>query len=145
MWMSHSSGERGRPRHEPSGGVRAQAEPLAALAAVFAVIVGLGIYVGGLHAAVPAAGPEPVAPTALDAAVDRTSDPAGVLAPGRLARVPDVAPAGHRVNATLTTADRQWRIGPPVPADATDRAARRVAVRQAPNRTVVGRLRVIVW
>lgn len=120
-------------------------EPLAALAAIFAVTVGLGLYVGGLHAALAPSGMEPVAPTALDAVVDRTSDATGIVAPGHLSHASDVAPASHRLNATLTAAGRQWQVGPPVPADTPDRAGRRVAVELAPNHTTVGRLRVVVW
>lgn len=143
MWMSRSSAE-GRRTHT-RGGLRGQTEPLGALAAVFAVTVGLGIYAGGLHAAFIAPEDERLAPTALDTAVDRTSDATGVLIPGRLSRAPDTAPAGHRLNATLTVDGRQRQAGPPIPADAGESAARRVAVRLTPNRTAVGRLRVVVW
>jgi hypothetical protein len=144
MWMSRSSGEGGRT---PNGRCdqRGQTEPLAALAAVFAVTVGLGIYAGGLHASLPPAGNERLAPTALDTAADRTSDTTGVLMPERLSRAPDAAPAGHRLNATLTADGRLWRVGPQIPEEVADGAARRVAVRLAPNRTTVGRLRVVIW
>jgi hypothetical protein len=118
---------------------------LAALAAVFAVTVGLGIYAGGLQAALPPAGDEQLAPTALDAAAERTSDTTGTLTPRHLSRALGAAPSGHRLNATLTADGRQWRVGPPIPAAAADSSARRVAVRIAPNRTAVGRLRVVVW
>ena len=140
--MSRSSGE-GRVR--PLGRLRAQAEPLAALTAVFAVTVGLGIYTGALHAAIPVPDDRHLAPTALDAVADRVGDDTGVLSPKRLGSAPAVAPDGHRLNATLTADGRRWRVGPPTPTAASDRAGRRVPVRVAPNRTAVGRLRVVVW
>ena len=141
--MSRSSGEGRRVR--PSHGVRAQVEPLAALAAVLAVSLGLGIYTGALHAAIPVPEDRQHAPTALDAVADRVGDDTGVLAPESLPAATAVAPDGRRLNATLTADDRRWHLGPPIPAAASDRASRRVPVRVVPNRTAVGRLRVVVW
>jgi hypothetical protein len=138
--MSRSSGEL-----LSRAGSRAQVEPLAALAAVFAVIVGLGVYAGALDAVVPAPGREEIAPTALDATVAATSDPTGAVAPGRLANASDATPEGRQLNATLRTNGRRWTVGPPIPAGGGDRASRRVAVRWSSDRTALGRLRVVVW
>jgi len=98
--MSRSSGEGHRFR--PSHGVRAQVEPLAALAAVLAVSLGLGIYTGALHAAIPVAEDRQHAPTALDAVADRVGDDTGVLPPEGLPAATAVAPDGRLLNATLT-------------------------------------------
>jgi hypothetical protein len=142
--MSRSSGERLATGPEPGTG-RAQVEPLAALAAVFAVTIGFGIYTGALGAAMPA--PDETAPTrsALDAVAGAASDDTGVVTPDRLGTALDAAPGEHRVNATLTTAERRWTAGPPTPASSADRATRRVAVATTPDRTRVGRLRVVLW
>lgn len=142
--MSRSSAEAATPSSRASLR-RGQVEPLAALAAVFAVTVALGLYAGALQSASPpVAEPDP-APPALDAVAGAASDATGVLDPGRLAPALGAAPDDRRVNATLTADGRQWRVGPPTPATVSGRAGRRVAVATAPNRTAVGRLRVIVW
>lgn len=124
---------------------RGQVEPLAALAAVFAVVVGLGIYAGALDAVVPAPRAERLAPAAADAVSAAATDPTGVVDPGRLPAAIDAGPRGHRLNATLRAGDRRWTAGPPVPASATDRASKRVSVRGPADRPAVGRLRVVVW
>lgn len=142
--MSRSSGD--GPRH-PLGTVaeRGQVEPLAALAAVFALTVGLGLYTGALHAAVPTPTDDELAPTALDAIVGTASGPTGVIDPERLPAALAAGPDRHRTNATLAAAGRHWAVGPPLPGEASDRARRRVAVDVGPNRTAVGGLRVVVW
>lgn len=145
--MSRSSGEAaglGAGRAGRAGRRRAQVEPLAALAAVFAVVVGLGVYAGALDAAVPAPREERLAPTALDAVVAAASGPTGAVAPTRLPAARHAGPAARRLNATLHAAGRRWTTGPPVPRGADDRASRRVTVRLPPGRRVVGRLRVVV-
>jgi hypothetical protein len=124
---------------------RGQVEPLAALAAVFAVTAAFGLYTGTLQAALPEATGADLAPTALDAVAEAASDRTGVVDPTHLSTAPAVGPEGRRLNATLTAADRRWGAGPPIPAAASDRATRRVAVDTASNRTAVGRLRVVVW
>ncbi|WP_254831129.1 DUF7285 family protein [Haloglomus salinum] len=124
---------------------RGQVEPLAALAAVFAVTAALGLYTGALQAAIPEPTGADLAPTALDAVAEAVSDRTGVVDPTRLSAAPGAGPEGRRLNATLTAADRRWCAGPPIPAAASDRAARRIAVDTAVSRTTVGRLRVVVW
>jgi hypothetical protein len=124
---------------------RAQVEPLAALAAVLAVTVGFGLYTGALQAAMPTPGDPDLAPTALDRIAGATSDATGVVDPRRLGEALTAAPDRHRLNATIVAAGRHWAVGPPLTGAASDRARRRVAVDIGPNRTVVGRLRVVVW
>lgn len=138
--MSRSSGE-GR---SPAPDRRAQVEPLAALAAVFAVVVGLGLYAGALDGAVPPdQEPEP-APTVVDSVADAASDPTGVVEPSLLPTAQSTVPDDRRVNATLTAGSERWVVGPPVPEGPTDRAARRVGVRTGDG-IALGRLRVVVW
>lgn len=142
--MSRSSGD---APGDPVASVRerGQVEPLAALAAVLAVVVGFGLYTGALHAAVPGPTDEELAPTVLDALVGTTSDPTGVVDPARLPAALATGPDRQLVNATLVAVGRRWAAGPPIPDDASDRARRRVAVDVGPNRTAVGSLRVVVW
>jgi hypothetical protein len=117
-------------------------EPLAALAALFAVCVGLSVYALVLA---DAGRPtdrdlaEPTLATAGDAVSVR-----GVAHPARLDRALDARPSGTRLNVTLTTDSRAWSVGP-TPAVHGDRATRRVSVRLGPGRVRVGRLRVVVW
>ncbi|MFB6205036.1 MAG: hypothetical protein ABEJ05_00705 [Haloglomus sp.] len=120
-------------------------EPLAALAAVFAVTLGLGLYVGALHGVVPEPTASVLAPMALDAVAGAASGPTGVVDPERLSSAVANGPDGHRLNLTLAASERRWRVGPSPPTAASDRAARRVAVAVSEARTAVGRLRVVVW
>ena len=130
-----------RPGDEGAGR-RGQVEPLAALAALFAVCVGLSAYAlviadAGRPTDRDLAGP------AL-ATVDDAVSVSGVVRPARLDRALDARPSGTRLNVTLTTDSRTWNAGPP-PAVHGDRATRRVSVRLGPGRVRVGRLRVVVW
>lgn len=124
----------------PRSSDRGYVEPLAALAAVFAVAVGLTVYVGGLSGVL---GPDDrsAAETVLDDLVG-TSATMGVVDPGA---VRDAAPpAGWQANVTLATRDGRWRRGPTPPAGA-DRATRRVSVRLGPGTIRPGRLTVEAW
>ena len=127
---------------------RGQVEPVAALAAVLAVCVGLSIYAGvvddvafggGDRSAAPDATARQVADAVADAA--RSS---GALVPDRLVEALDTGPAGYRVNATLRTADRRWAAGPTPPA--RTRSARiRVTARVGPADVDPATLGVEVW
>lgn len=134
-----------RPRVRPTDGTgrrRAQVEPLAALAALFAVCVGLSVYAAVLaDAGAPTERDlaEPTLETVDDAVTDR-----GAVQPARLGRVTAHAPSGGHLNVTVTAGDRRWTVGPR-PAVDGDRAGRRVSVRLGPGRVRVGRLRVVVW
>ncbi|AUV81020.1 hypothetical protein C2R22_04550 [Salinigranum rubrum] len=127
---------------DPAPSRRGQVEPLAALAALFAVCVGLSTYAlvvadAGVSTDRDAAGP------ALAAVHDEVSV-RGVVHPDRLGRALDARPLGSRLNVSLTTDGRQWTVGPDA-AVRGDRAFRRVSVRLGPGRVRHGRLRAVVW
>ena len=119
---------------------RGQAEPLAALAAVFAVGVGLAVYAGALPEADE---PSTVDPDTVLQDVRQSPMEGGVLVPGTLGTGREV-PAGWEVNVTLETPDGRRTLGPSPPPDAR-RASRPVTVRLAPGALRPGRLRVAVW
>ena len=126
---------------------RGQAEPLAALAAVLAVCVGLSLYAGvagdvasgGRHSA----GSDATARQTADAVADAARS-SGSLAPDRLAGALDAGPAGYRVNATLRTADRRWTVGP-APPDRARSARIRASARVGPADVDPAILEVGVW
>jgi hypothetical protein len=117
-------------------------EPLAALAALFAVCVGLSAYAVVLADAGEPTERELAAPTL--ETVDDAVTSRGTVRPTRLGRVTEHAPSGGRLNVTLVAGERHWTVGPR-PAVDGDRASRRVSVRLGPGRVRVGRLRVVVW
>lgn len=123
---------------------RGQVEPLAALAAVFAIGVGLALYAGALDATLPRLAPSrEMAPTAADRLVAEASSFGGVVPP--LAEpVAAATPTGYDLNATLRTANGTWTGGPPAPAG-TDCQYRTVTVRVAPGRVRPAGLEVCVW
>lgn len=121
---------------------RAQVEPLAALAAVFAVGVALSTYAGVLDSTLPTSDRDLAGPTV--ERVERRASDAGVLDPDSLAGGLRAGPDGYRLNLTLTAAGRTWSAGPPAPASA-DAASTTVSVRVAPGRVRPGRLRAEVW
>lgn len=116
---------------------RAQAEPLAALVALFAVCVALSLYAGALDVRAP--GDDPPVRGALDATYDRLRNGSAAV-PSRLS----LPPSRYAVNVTLSAAGNDWSVGP-VPPRGTSRASRPVAVRLGPGRVAAGRLRVAVW
>jgi hypothetical protein len=126
---------------------RGQVEPAAALAAVFAVCLGLSLYAGVATDAVStgrlADGPDGTARQAADAVADAARS-TGAVVPGRLAGALDAGPSGHRLNATLRTADRRWTVGPAPPTRASV-ARTRVTARVGPAEVVPATLRVEVW
>ena len=124
-----------------------QVEPTAALAAVLAVCVGLSVYAGVAEDVVSAetlaAGPDATARQTADAVADAARSSGSVI-PGRLDGALDAGPSGHRVNATLRTADRRWTAGPAPPDRATS-ARIRVTARVGPADVDPATLRVEVW
>jgi hypothetical protein len=119
-------------------------EPLAALAALFAVCVGLSLYATILVDAAPPRERDLAGPTV--AAVDDAVTVRGVVYPARLDRALDHRPSGARLNVTVVTDTRRWAIGPsPTVRGDRSTADRRVSVRLGPGRVRVGRLRVVVW
>lgn len=121
---------------------RGQVEPLAALAALFAVTVGLSTYALVL-ADTSAPTDRDVARPALAAVHDQVTVQ-GAAHPTRLGRALDHGPAGTRLNVSLTTSDERWAVGPESAVHG-DRASRRVSVRLGPGRVRAGSLRVVVW
>lgn len=122
---------------------RAQVEPLAALAAVFAVCVGLALYGGVLSSVIPETSRDLAEPT-LDRVHDRVST-GGVTVPERLDSAQAVGPEGYELNLSVMADDRRWVVGPTPPASADDTASRATGVRVIPGRVDPGRLRVVVW
>ena len=122
---------------------RGQVEPIAALAAVFAVCLGFSLYAGVATDAVPAGSPSGTARQTADAVADAARS-AGAVDPGRLSGALAAGPSGRRLNATLRTADRRWAAGPTPPARATD-ARLRVTARVGPADVDPATLRVEVW
>lgn len=123
---------------------RAQVEPLAALAAVFAVGVGLAMYAGALDTTLPLlTADRDVAPTAADrlTSVAATS---GAVEPPLTGPVEEARPTGYELNATLTTAAGTWTGGPPRPPE-PECERRAVSVRVGPGRVRPGRLEVCAW
>lgn len=124
---------------------RGQASPLAALAALFAVCTGVSIYVVALGGAVPAGDDRAYADPTLHRVSDELSE-GGVVDPSTLDAARSAAPAGRRLNVTLTVGDRRWTTGPRPPTGGrTDAASRAASVRLGPGSVTPGRLRVEVW
>ena len=130
----------------PTNG-RGLVEPLAALAALFAVCVGLSMYAVVLaDAGAGGASERDVAAPTLTAVHDAITA-GGVVLPARLDRALAERPTGQRLAVVLTSDDRRWTVGSPLPTvvDRTSQAQRPVSVRLGPGRLTAGRLRVVVW
>jgi hypothetical protein len=123
---------------------RAQVEPLAALAAVLAVCIGLTLYAGAVEAVLVSLSPDrAVAPTAADRLVTTTSSFGSMVVPlGPNAS--SARPAGYELNATVVADGSTWTVGP-TPPDASECARRRVSVRIDPATVRPGTLEVCVW
>lgn len=122
---------------------RAQTEPLAALVAVVAVGLGLGLYAGVLDAKLPGSPDRNLAGSSIEP-VESTVAPAGVATPSRLDDARRAGPDGYETNVTLTVDDRSWAAGPIPPAGASN-ATTRVGTRTAPATVRAGTLEVWVW
>lgn len=128
----------------PSWSGRGQVEPLAALAAVLAVAVGLSLYVGVLDTTLPELTTDRrMAVTAADRLVTEATSFGAIATP--LDEPAEAArPTGHELNATLRSDGRTWTAGSPRPPSA-DCVTRRVTVGVAPGRVRPGRLEVCTW
>lgn len=120
-----------------------QVEPIAALVAVFAVCVGVTLYVGVLDDHLPIETDRALEETAADRLVAEASSD-GVVEPPVPTAARAATPTGYRLNATVRADDRTWASGPTPPADVT-RAERRVPVRVEPGVVRPGRLEVRLW
>lgn len=123
---------------------RAQVEPLAALAAVLAVCIGLSLYVGVFEAALVSLSPDrAVAPTAADRFVATASSFGSVSVPiGDSAE--KARPAGYELNATVIADGSAWTAGPTQP-DESECVRRQVSVRSEPATVRPATLEVCVW
>jgi hypothetical protein len=134
---------------------RAQTEPLAVLAALFAVGAGLALYAGVVDTTLGGDEDRNVDPT-LRRVWDAVSE-AGVLVPTNLSDGLAVGPEGREIRITVTSQpshgnrdtaatpdNRTWTAGPETPPDAAS-ASRTASVRVGPGRVRSGRLRVEVW
>ncbi len=123
---------------------KGQTEPLAALVAVFALGVGLSLYVGVLDSTLPSLTVESeMAPIAADRFVEEASA-LGVVRPPIGDAVDAASPNGYATNATLRSDPGVW-TGGPTREPSADCVRRRVSVRTAPGRVRPGTLEVCVW
>ncbi|NHN47448.1 hypothetical protein G9464_07545 [Halostella sp. JP-L12] len=121
---------------------RGQTEPLAVLAALFAVGAGIALYAGVVDTSLGGRDAPDADPT-----VDRVRSEVsenGVVDPTALSAASEVGPDGRSVRIELRADGREWTAGPESPPDARS-ASRRVSVRVAPGKVRVGRLRAEVW
>jgi hypothetical protein len=127
----------------PVRAARGQVEPLAALAAVFAVAAALSIYAGVIADFPGTESEREIGETVLDGVAEEITT-AGVTHVLTTLNVSTVVPDGWQANATLQTGQMIRRVGPEPPASA-QRASRRVAVRIGPGTVRPGKLQVAVW
>lgn len=119
---------------------RAYVEPVAAIAAVFAVVAGLTVYAGAVDRALAPTDRSVAEPVLDDLLREARID--GVVDPGRLAAAEP--PTGWHANVTLSTPEGRVTRGPS-PPNSADRASRQVAVAVAPRSIRPGRLTVVAW
>jgi len=122
---------------------RGQTEPLAALVAVAAVALALGLYAGVLDTSLPGPSDRHVEATALSAVEDHVA-PAGVVRPSLVSGSPAAGPSGYETNVSVAAGEHRWTAGPRVPSN-VNRTTERIGVRVAPARVLPGRLGVVVW
>ncbi len=123
---------------------RGQTEPLAALVAVFALGVGLSLYVGVLDSTLPLLSSNTeMTPTAADRLVSESSS-FGSVRPPIEESVATSRPTGYRLNATLRADGTSWSGGPSI-AESADCIDRSVSVRTGPGRVRMGELEVCTW
>lgn len=129
-------------RTSENSGDRGQTEPIAALVAVLAIAIGLGIYAGVAADQSPGreeADAEATMQQLTAAAVaDGVLDPAIALDPKAYRR------PGEAVNVTVRYDGRIRSAGPTPPPDA-DSASRPVTIRTDAGEQVPGRIAVEVW
>lgn len=121
---------------------RGQIEPLAAIAAVFAVVVALSMYAGALDDALTDSDRRDVSRSTVESVASEL-ERHGVVDPARLDALSS-GPDGYRLNVTLLADDRQWAVGP-TPPETAQQATERVSVRLRPTTVRPGRLLVRVW
>ncbi len=123
---------------------RGQTEPIAALAAVFALGLGLSLYAGVLDTTLPTLTTDrEMAPNAADR-LEANASTFGAVDPPLNGSVAAARPTGHRLNAAVRTDEGRWTGGPPRPPR-PECVERSVTVRVAPARVRPGVLEVCVW
>lgn len=123
---------------------RAQTEPVAALAAVFALGIGLSLYAGAIDTTLPQLRTDrEMAPHAADQ-LETAGSSFGAVDPPVNGSVEAARPTGYRLNASVRSGEDRWTGGPPRPAS-PECVARQVTVRVAPARVHPGTLEVCVW
>lgn len=128
----------------PFSSDRGQTEPLAALVAVFALGLGLSLYVGALDTTLPLLSSErEITPTAADRLVAESSS-FGVLDPPIAGSAAASSPTGYELNATVRADDSVW-TGGPSRVESADCTTRSVSVRTAPGLVRRGLLEVCTW
>jgi len=123
-------------------GRRGQVEPLAAIAGVLAICIGLGMVATVFHDAAPVDDRSVAGPT-----LDRTAAAVvsgGTVTPKALDALDRPAPSGYRANVTVETLRTHHHRGPTPPPEA-DRASRPVSVQVRPGVKRPGTLTVAVW
>ena len=124
---------------------RATTEPVAALAAVFAVGLGLALYAGVLDDAFGTLEDDRNVATPTADAVERRLSTAGVAQPRGLGDALGAVPANYHGTATITaTTGERWAAGREPPGGA-DTEARTLSVRVGPGAVRRGTLTVRVW
>lgn len=123
---------------------RAQTEPITALAAVFALGIGLSLYAGVLDTTLPQLRTDrEMAPHAADR-LEAEVSAFGAVQPPLEGTIEPARPTGYRLNATVRSKAGRWPGGPPRPSDA-ECVDREVTVRLSPARVRPGVLEVCVW
>ena len=127
-----------------SSSARGQTEPIAALIAVFALGIGLSLYVGVLDSTLSSfTDDREIGPTAADRFLAE-AESFGVVEPPIAEAATAASPDGYRLNATVRTSEGNWAGGPPR-AEHRACADRSISVRAAPGTVRSGRLEVCVW
>lgn len=121
-----------------------QTEPLAALVAVFALGVGLSVYVGALDATLPLLSPSSEMTPAATERILAESSSSGAVRPPIDDAVAASRPRGHRLRATVRADGTVWHSGP-TPPERSNCLVRSVTVRVAPGRVRPGTLEVCTW
>lgn len=111
---------------------------------MFALGIGLSLYVGALDSTLPSLTVESeMAPVAADRFVDEASS-LGVLQPPIEGPADAASPNGYGMNATLRSGSDVWHGGP-TRSSAGDCVRRTVRVRTAPGIVRPGTLEVCTW
>lgn len=121
---------------------RGQVEPIAAIAAVFAIAVGFALYAGVASEVAPEREGTDAEATMHRLEARALSD--GILSAPPAINASALSRPGEAVNVTVETEAGSWAAGPEPPGE-TEVARRPVTVRVDAGRQVPGWLRLEVW